>query len=236
MGFSAHAIQSRVEDADCKLIVTADGGWRRGDVIELKPNRRSGTRGGLRIVENVVVVERTKNPIDWTEDRDHWWHDVVADQADPTQRAAFPRSTRSSSSTPAGTTGTPKGVVHSTAGYALWTKLTSKWVFDLKDDDMYWCTADIGWITGHSYIVYGPLQMGATSLMYEGAPNWPEPDRFWDIVERHRVNIFYTAPTAIRAFMKWGDEHVEKHDLSSLSCWAPSVSRSTRRRGCGTAR
>ena len=135
-----------------------------------------------------------------------------------------------------GTTGKPKGILHTTAGYLLQTHLTTKWVFDLKDEDIYWCTADIGWVTGHSYVVYGPLSNGATVLMYEGAPNHPEPDRFWDIIERHRVNIFYTAPTAIRAFIKWGEHWPLRHDLSSCACSEPSASRSTPRRGCGIAR
>jgi acetyl-CoA synthetase len=215
-GFSANAIQERVEDSECKLIITADGGWRRGKVIELKNNVDKALEDGCPTVENVVVVKRTENPVNWRDDRDHWWGDLMADQPASHEPQSFDSEQPLFILYTSGTTGKPKGVVHSTAGYALWTKLTSRWVFDLKETDMYWCTADVGWITGHSYIVYGPLQNGATVFMYEGAPNHPEPDRFWDIVERHGVTVFYTAPTAIRAFMKWGKEHPEKHDLSSL--------------------
>ncbi|MBA2664431.1 MAG: acetate--CoA ligase [Bradymonadaceae bacterium] len=215
-GFSATAIRDRVEDAQCKVIITADGGWRRGKVLPLKPHVDEAVNTGCPTVEHVVVYKRCDNPIHWRDERDHWWHDLV-EHAPATHTAqAFDSEHPLFILYTSGTTGKPKGVVHSSAGYALWTKLTTRWIFDLKEDDTYWCTADVGWITGHSYIVYGPLQNGATSLMFEGAPNWPEPDRFWDLIERHRVSIFYTAPTAIRAFMNWGDEWVDKHDLSSL--------------------
>jgi acetyl-CoA synthetase len=214
-GFSAEALKDRINDAGCKAVVTADGGFRRGAEVKLKAAVDEALKETPSI-EACVIVRRTGSNVEMKEGRDHWWHELIetvdaecpAEELD-SEHPLFILYT-------SGTTGKPKGILHTTAGYLLWAHLTTKWVFDLRDEDVYWCTADIGWVTGHSYVVYGPLSNGATSLMYEGAPNHPEPDRFWSIVERHRVNIFYTAPTAIRAFVKWGEEHPRKHDLSSL--------------------
>ncbi|MEX1097651.1 MAG: acetate--CoA ligase [Planctomycetales bacterium] len=214
-GFSADAVADRNNDAQSKLVVTADGGWRRGKEIHLKQAVDEGLEKSPS-VEKVVVVRRTASDVEMVPDRDYWWHDLMADasaecEAEPldSEHPLFILYT-------SGSTGKPKGVLHTTAGYLLGTMMTAKWVFDLKDEDTYWCTADIGWVTGHSYIVYGPLANGATTLMYEGAPNWPDYGRFWQIVEKYRVNIFYTAPTAIRSFVKWGDDWPNRHDLSSL--------------------
>ncbi len=214
-GFSAHALIDRINDAGCKLVVTADGAWRRGSEVKLKPAVDEALEE-TPTVESCVVLRRTGSDVTMKEGRDHWWHDLIE-----TVDANCPPEELDSEHPlyilyTSGTTGKPKGILHTTAGYLLQTHLTTKWVFDLKDEDVYWCTADIGWVTGHSYVVYGPLSNGATVVMYEGAPNWPEPDRFWSMIERHRVSIFYTAPTAIRAFIKWGDEWPARRDLSSL--------------------
>jgi acetyl-CoA synthetase len=214
-GFSSAALIDRINDASCKLVVTADGGWRRGNEVKLKAAVDEALKQ-TPSVKACVVVQRTHGTIHMEAGRDYWWHELMetvdanctAEELD-SEHPLFILYT-------SGTTGKPKGILHTTAGYLLQTHLTTKWVFDLKDDDIYWCTADIGWVTGHSYVVYGPLSNGATVLMYEGAPNHPEPDRFWSIIERHRVNILYTAPTAIRAFIKWGEQWPLKHDLSSL--------------------
>jgi len=214
-GFSADAVADRNNDAQAKLVVTADGGWRRGKEVPLKAAVDESLDRSPS-VQKVVVVRRTGSDVDMVPDRDYWWDELMQDASadcDPVEvESEHPLFILYTS----GSTGKPKGVLHTTAGYMLGTMMTSRWVFDLKDEDTYWCTADIGWVTGHSYIVYGPLANGATSLMYEGAPNWPDEGRFWEIVEKYRVNIFYTAPTAIRAFIKWGDDWPNKYDLSSL--------------------
>jgi acetyl-CoA synthetase len=224
-GFSAEAIRDRVNDCDAKLIITADGSYRRGAIVDLKKNvdnalgTGSGNRGsgsGCPSVEKVLVLKRTGNPIEMIASRDVWWHDEMSDAS--ANCAATPLD----SEHPlyilytSGTTGKPKGIVHTTAGYLLGTYMTMKYIFDIRDEDVFWCSADVGWVTGHSYVLYGPLSNGATIVMYEGAPTYPAPDRFWDIIERHGVTIFYTAPTAIRAFIRAGDEYPNKHDMSSL--------------------
>ena len=214
-GFSSSALIDRINDAQCKVVVTADGGWRRGKEVKLKPAVDEALKE-TPSVQSCIVVKRTGSNLHMEAGRDHWWHELIT-----TVNADCPAEELDSEHPlfilyTSGTTGKPKGILHTTGGYLLQAHLTTKWIFDLKDEDIYWCTADIGWVTGHSYVVYGPLSNGATALMYEGAPNWPEPDRFWDIIERHRVNILYTAPTAIRAFIKWGEQWPLKHDLSSL--------------------
>jgi acetyl-CoA synthetase len=214
-GFSADAVADRNNDAQAKVVVTADAGWRRGKEILLK-QAVDESLAKSPSVQKVVVVRRVGLPVHMQPDRDYWWHDLMSDvtaDCDPVEvDSEHPLFILYTS----GSTGKPKGVLHTTAGYLLGTQMTARWVFDLKDEDTYWCTADIGWVTGHSYIVYGPLQNGATVVMYEGAPNWPHEGRFWEIIEKYRVNIFYTAPTAIRAFIKWGEQWPARYDLSSL--------------------
>jgi acetyl-CoA synthetase len=217
-GFSAEALRDRINDAEAKVLVTADGGYRRGQPSLLKPNADAAVAESPTI-EHVVVVKRTNSDVPMTEGRDHWWHDLMSD---PDLEAECPPEPMDSEDLlyllyTSGTTGKPKGIMHSTGGYLTQVAFTHKYVFDLHpDEDVYWCTADIGWVTGHSYIVYGPLANGATSVIYEGTPDTPDKDRLWDIVERYGVTIFYTAPTAIRTFMKWGTQYPSKHDLSSL--------------------
>jgi acetyl-CoA synthetase len=214
-GFSGEALADRMIDAQAKLVVTADGGYRKGSTVELK-NAVDLAAQKATCIQNVIVVRRTGGPVQWMGGRDHWWHELMesVDAACPATPldAEHPLFILYTS----GTTGSPKGVVHTTGGYMVGTYLTAKYVFDLQDDDTFWCTADIGWVTGHSYVVYGPLANGATVFLYEGAPNHPQPDRWWELVDRHHVTILYTAPTAIRAFTRWGEQWPLKHDLSSL--------------------
>jgi acetyl-CoA synthetase len=214
-GFSARAIRDRAEDAESHVIVTTDGGYRRGVVLPLKKIVDEAIEG-LDVVQHVVVFRRTGTEVAMRPGRDHWWHELMAkadaECAPESMDATDPLFLLYTS----GTTGKPKGIQHSTGGYLVGVATTARYVFDLKEEDLYWCTADIGWVTGHSYIVYGPLANGASVFMYEGAPDWPEPDRFWRMIEEYDVTILYTAPTAIRAFMRWGDEYPKRHDLSSL--------------------
>ncbi len=213
-GFSSDSLADRIQDSDCKVLITGDGAWRRGNVVSLKAVADESVSRSPSI-EKVIVVKRTENEIEWT-DKDIWYHDLIADQPVGCEPEVMNAEDPLFILYTSGTTGKPKGIVHTQGGYLTQISTTHDYVFDIKDDDVYWCTADIGWVTGHSYITYGPLANGATSIMYEGAPNYPGLDRLWQIVEDYKCTIFYTAPTAIRAFMKWGDEHVTKHDLSSL--------------------
>jgi acetyl-CoA synthetase len=214
-GFAANAIADRVNDSGCVAILTQDTSYRRGNEIQLKRTVDEAL-AACPTVKHTVVYRRTGSPVNMTEGRDHWWHDLVAGAAPVCPAEPMDSEDQLYILYTSGTTGKPKGLVHTTGGYAVQTYLTTKYVFDLRDDDIYWCTADIGWVTGHSYVVYGPLQNGATVLMYEGAPNFPDFSRFWKIVDDHKVTVFYTAPTAIRAFIKWGSEFVDKHKLDSL--------------------
>ena len=215
-GFSAESLRDRIEDSQSKILITADGGYRRGNIIPLKQNVDDSLSGNTP-VENVVVVRRTEHADDKMIDgRDIWWHDIIADQPITCDPEPMDSEDMLYMLYTSGTTGKPKGIVHTSGGYLVGTYATTKWIFDLKEEDVYWCTADIGWVTGHSYIVYGPLANGATSVMYEGSPDYPDLDRFWAIVEKYGVTILYTAPTAIRTFMRWGEEYPNRRDMSSL--------------------
>ena len=222
-GFSAQSVADRIQDCGAKMVITSDGGFRRGAVVPLKKNvdealtiKDASGQSLTKTIEKVIVVRRTGNEVHITEGRDVWWHRELEYVEANCPAASMDSEAPLFILYTSGSTGKPKGILHTTGGYLLGAKMTTKYVFDIQEPDVYWCTADVGWVTGHSYVVYGPLANGATSLMYEGAPNCPEPDRFWRIIAKYGVTILYTAPTAIRAFMKWGVEWPQKHDLSSL--------------------
>ena len=214
-GFSADSIRDRIADSGATAVITADGGYRRGGVVPLKKNVDAALAGG-KAIKRVIVFRRAGNEVHMEEGRDVWWHRELEYVGPDCPAVALDSEHPLYILYTSGSTGKPKGILHTTGGYLVGIHCTTKYVFDIREEDIYWCTADIGWVTGHSYVVYGPLAVGATTLMYEGAPNWPEPNRFWKIIEEHRVNILYTAPTAIRAFIRWGNDWVKKHDLSSL--------------------
>ncbi|MEX1127195.1 MAG: acetate--CoA ligase [Vicinamibacterales bacterium] len=217
-GFSAESLRDRINDAQAVALVTADGGYRRGQIVPLKQMADEALEGTPSI-RSVIIVNRAHGgtfPVHVKEGRDHWYHRLMQDAAAECEPEAMDAEDLLYILYTSGTTGKPKGIVHTTGGYLVGTYATTKMVFDLKEDDVYWCTADIGWVTGHSYVVYGPLANGATVLMYEGAPDWPQKDRFWDLIDRHGVSILYTAPTAIRAFMRWGTEWPARHPMKTL--------------------
>jgi acetyl-CoA synthetase len=218
-GFSSEAIADRNHDAQAVAVITADGGWRRGSQLPLKQNVDAALASASHpptTVKHVIVLKRTGQPVEMKVGRDVWWHDLVAGMPATTPARPMDSEAPLFILYTSGSTGKPKGIKHTTAGYILWAKTTAEWVFDLREDDLFWCTADCGWITGHSYVTYGPLAAGASILIYEGAPNAPHEGRFWEIIEQEKPTIFYTAPTAIRSFMKWGPQHIEGRDLSSL--------------------
>jgi acetyl-CoA synthetase len=215
-GFSAHAVKDRIEDAGAKLVITADGGWRGGNRVELKRAVDKALAEGCKSVESVIVYARLGGECEMLADRDHWWNDLVQGHHPHCEPEWVSAEDPLFLLYTSGSTGKPKGIQHSSGGYLLNAKLTSRWCFDLQESDVFWCTADVGWITGHTYVAYGPLAAGATIVMYEGAPNFPDGGRFWSICEKHGVTIFYTAPTAIRALMRLGDETPARYDLSKL--------------------
>ncbi|MEE9135116.1 MAG: acetate--CoA ligase [Gammaproteobacteria bacterium] len=215
-GFSASSLRDRIEDAGARAVITADGGHRGGRVVELKAATDKALAGGCATIEKVFVLKRSGQEINMQEGRDLWWADAVADQSAECQPTFVDSEHPLFLLYTSGSTGKPKGIQHAAAGYLLNAKITNQWVFDLHDDDVFWCTADVGWVTGHSYVAYGPLAVGATIVMYEGAPTYPDGGRFWSICEKHGVTVFYTAPTAIRALMKLGDEIPQSYDLSRI--------------------
>ena len=215
-GFSSNALKDRIEDASAKLVITADGAFRGGNIIPLKDSTDKALEGWEAPIENVVVFQRTGKPINMVNKRDIWWHDLTKGQNRESKAIALNSEHPLFILYTSGSTGKPKGIQHSSGGYLLHAKTTFQWIFDIKDSDVFWCTADVGWITGHTYVTYGPLAAGATILIYEGAPTYPHPGRFWEICERHKVTLFYTAPTAIRALMKLGDDIPKNYDLSAL--------------------
>ncbi|HEX7834790.1 MAG TPA: AMP-binding protein, partial [Pseudolysinimonas sp.] len=215
-GFSADSLRARIEDAEAKLVITADGGWRKGKVFPLKDTVDTAVEGATTI-EHVLVVKRGENEVTWNDDRDVWWHDAMRDAAPEHEAQPFDAENPLFILYTSGTTGKPKGILHTSGGYLTQVAFTHKNVFDLHPEtDVYWCSADVGWITGHSYVVYGPLANGATSVIYEGTPDTPHPGRWWELIQKYRVSIFYTAPTAIRSFMKVGRQVPDGFDLSSI--------------------
>ncbi|TPW11871.1 MAG: acetyl-CoA synthetase, partial [Halothiobacillaceae bacterium] len=215
-GFSAESLKDRIEDAGARVLITADGGFRGGKIVELKQAADLALSKGCPSIEQTIVFQRTGQTIAWHPERDLWWHEIINNQAEQCEPEWVESEHPLFLLYTSGSTGKPKGIQHSTAGYLLNAIVTTQWVFDMRESDIFWCTADVGWITGHTYVAYGPLAVGATALIYEGAPTVPDAGRFWDICQRHQVSIFYTAPTAIRALMKFGDAIPARYDLSAL--------------------
>nr|HEO65048.1 acetate--CoA ligase [Spirochaetota bacterium] len=215
-GFSADSLRDRIIDATAKLVITADGGHRRGQPNMLKPVVDEALKDGCESIENVLIVKRNKEKVNWVDGRDHWYHELINDESNVCEPEVMDSEDPLYLLYTSGSTGKPKGIQHSQAGYILWAQLTMEWVFDIQEDDIYWCSADIGWVTGHTYILYGPLAVGTTTVMYEGVPVHPDPGRWWKMIEEYKVNQFYTAPTAIRLLHKVGPDEPGKYDLSSL--------------------